>query len=198
MIIYFHGLGGHNSSKADILEKQIGVPVTRFTYRNADEYFAGIESAIRLLRDTRDDRPSFVVGTSLGGFAATVVAEGSSAVASVVNPALRPWEVLEKHGEHEWAERTRTIMAETRARHPHGEGEFRACINADDERLGGEFDETINDKFTRKRIFAKGGHRATNFESEIVPVFMSDYLELVERGPEGEPDYGAFRDDSDG
>lgn len=178
MIHYFHGLNGNPVGKATILREALGAPIDTPTYNNEDEYFAAIEGAISAAESRPNERPVFI-GNSLGGFAAYCTARRTGGVAMIVNPCLRPWlslkRLLNDDGSNavtdSWLLRTRELFESLGTRQAE---RVVAFTNLDDELLA-PFEEALAAAgITDLRTFPLGGHRATNFASEIVPAIRSE------------------------
>ena len=181
MIIFFHGYGSTSGDKAAALNAAVvaagGEPIIAPRYANADEYFAAIDDACALLKN-RTDPIALVAGSSMGGFAAYVVARRCSAMGVLSNPCLRPWDRLPLHGEDDWARRAREAFD---ALPPDDSNVgLRAIINKDDELFGDTFEADLDalniHSITR---FPHGGHRSANWSEEIVPEIVAEFKSMA-------------------
>ena len=99
MIIYLHGFrSGPESWKARSLRARMA------EHRLADAFWcaqlpvsANAAMALAEAQIARCDSPPTVVGSSLGGYYATHLAEKWNAPAVLINPAVRPFETLKQH-----------------------------------------------------------------------------------------------------
>lgn len=174
MIHYFHGFQGNPQAKASVLSAALGLPLNAPHYTNEAEYFAAIDAAVAAAGSQPAGRAVFM-GTSLGGFAACCAARLSGGTALVINPCLRPWEVLRgREGmSASWLERTLALWEKARACPP---ARVVAFINLDDELLA-PFDAALAAAgITEVRAFPSGGHRAANFAVEIAPAIAAEIL----------------------
>lgn len=190
MVIYFHGLGGASSQKRPIFEQafrellkdSLSTKLFMPTYHDKDSYRNAIESAVELVRGATRE-PSFVVGTSLGGFAAVITAGRTGAFASLINPSLTPAKTLRGKVDEDWWALLTELTEESlsyRNKYQTDAG-YKAYINRDDELLY-PFDVALANLAINNVVeFPRGGHRADNFESEILPRLIEDYRNL-ERG----------------
>lgn len=100
MIIYLHGFNSSPlSTKSQLLEKKMAeldlldrffCPTLSYQPKNA---IALIEDRIKQVKTS----PITFIGSSLGGFYATWLAEKYNCQAALINPAVRPYEGLNDH-----------------------------------------------------------------------------------------------------
>ena len=98
-IVYLHGL---NSSPASVKARALGRAIAALPDREHPEYFVPRLShrpteamrAVSAWIEARDAASLTLVGSSLGGFYATHLAERYGAKAVLINPAIRPYEDL--------------------------------------------------------------------------------------------------------
>ncbi len=102
MILYLHGLNSGNTSyKATVLREALNpIPVASPSYQahRPERAVAELEA---LLRNLIEEQPRLmIVGSSLGGFYGQYLARQFEAAVYqlvLINPALRPWELLADH-----------------------------------------------------------------------------------------------------
>jgi predicted esterase YcpF (UPF0227 family) len=177
MLIYFHGHLGQNSKKPGILEQAIGEKIFSPRYHDVASFKAGIESACAACEGCTSE-PILVAGISLGGFAAYCVARMTGTSAVVINPAIEPWNILNRHAPDEWIDYCRALY---RSLPQYRRSNIKAIINTDDELLA-PFGPVLQAAGVDELIeFERGGHEATNFESEIVPLIVAEYTQLLGR-----------------
>jgi uncharacterized protein len=101
-VVYLHGL---NSSPASVKAQALGRAIATLPVDSRPEYFvpqlhhrpATAICAIGAWLDARSHTLLTLVGSSLGGFYATHLAERYGAKAVLINPAVRPFEDLTQH-----------------------------------------------------------------------------------------------------
>jgi predicted esterase YcpF (UPF0227 family) len=101
-IVYLHGL---NSSPASVKAQALGRAIAGLPFNSRPEYFvpqlhhrpATAMRAVGAWVDARSPAWLTLVGSSLGGFYATHLAEGYGAKAVLINPTVRPYEDLVSH-----------------------------------------------------------------------------------------------------
>lgn len=102
MILYLHGLNsGSASYKATVLRKALNpVPVLSPTYP-AHRPERAVIGLTALIKDLIEEHPQLmIVGSSMGGFYGQYLARQfreSVYRLVLINPALRPWELLAEH-----------------------------------------------------------------------------------------------------
>ena len=186
MIAYFHGLNGAASQKPKLLEQAYRnlppnvLPRTFLnqTYHDKKSYLAAIDSVTRWMTGGPKRRePSVIVGSSLGGFAALIAAGRTGALACLINPCLEPVKSLRGKVDDDWLAALGNLYAESLTYHNRlgSDAGYIAYINRDDELLFpfAAALEALNINDVRE--YPHGGHRAENFESEILPALMKEY-----------------------
>lgn len=95
-ILYLHGFASSSRSIKAELTKQYfqGIPGVRL--RALDLPYTPKE-AMRMLEEAIITVPTAIIGSSLGGFLATVLAERIGCKACLINPAVAPHRVLADH-----------------------------------------------------------------------------------------------------
>ena len=101
-IVYLHGL---NSSPASVKAQALGRAIATLPVDSRPEYFvpqlhhrpAAAMRAVGAWVDARSPAWLTLVGSSLGGFYATHLAERYGAKAVLINPTVRPYEDLASH-----------------------------------------------------------------------------------------------------
>ena len=101
-IVYLHGL---NSSPASVKAQALGRAIATLPVDSRPEYFvprlhhrpAAAMRAVGTWVDARSPALLTLVGSSLGGFYATHLAERYGAKAVLINPTVRPYEDLASH-----------------------------------------------------------------------------------------------------
>ena len=101
-IVYLHGL---NSSPASVKAQALGHAIADLPGDSRPEYFvpqlhhrpAAAMRAVGAWVDARSPARLTLVGSSLGGFYATHLAERYGAKAVLINPTVRPYEDLASH-----------------------------------------------------------------------------------------------------
>ena len=101
-IVYLHGL---NSSPASVKAQALGRAIATLPVDSRPEYFvprlhhrpAAAMRAVGAWVDARSPALLTLVGSSLGGFYATHLAEHYGAKAVLINPTVRPYEDLASH-----------------------------------------------------------------------------------------------------
>jgi len=98
LVVYLHGFASSSQSEKALITKayfqqqlpevELLAPDLPYTPKEA---IAAIEKAL----DGR--RPDAVIGSSLGGFLATYLAEKNGCFAALINPAVAPYELLSQH-----------------------------------------------------------------------------------------------------
>lgn len=94
-LLYIHGF---LSSPASFKARQVGTWLSRhrpdvdFQCPHLSPY--PVDTARRLRALVPHDAPLYLMGSSLGGFWATWLAEQTQALAVLVNPAVAPWEFM--------------------------------------------------------------------------------------------------------
>lgn len=98
LVVYLHGFASSSQSEKALLtadyfaralpQHQLLIPDLPYTPQEA------MGCLQELLQDRR---PDAVIGSSLGGFLATVLAEQHQCHAALINPAVRPHLLLKKH-----------------------------------------------------------------------------------------------------
>lgn len=181
MIIYFHGFGGHESTKADDL-RRLGLNVVAPTYRNKAEFITAANEAISALAESRDP-VQMIVGLSLGGFLAYYLSACFHTRGVLVNPCLDPVEKLT--GRPGMTEDWLAWMKKAEDDLKNGllgrsDAFFTAIVNSDDEVLGDTWRWLPEKEITHIIEFDKGGHQATNWVSEIAPRIKELHDELAE------------------
>ena len=98
MIVYIHGFNSSpQSSKARLLHNRLAA-LGRVAEFVAPALPVSPHAAASLLRGIVSDYPAAsLIGSSLGGFYATWLAERLALRAVLVNPAVRPYELLDGH-----------------------------------------------------------------------------------------------------
>jgi predicted esterase YcpF (UPF0227 family) len=98
MIVYIHGFNSSpQSSKARLLHNRLAA-LGRVGEFVAPALPVSPHAAASLLRGIVSDYPAAsLIGSSLGGFYATWLAEHFALRAALVNPAVRPYELLDGH-----------------------------------------------------------------------------------------------------
>ena len=98
-IVYLHGL---NSSPESVKARALGSAIAQLPSAERPEYHVptlhhrplAAMRAVRAWLESHDTKRITVVGSSLGGYYATHLAEVSGARAVLINPAVRPYEDL--------------------------------------------------------------------------------------------------------
>ncbi len=98
LVVYLHGFASSSQSEKALLtadyfarelpQHQLLVPDLPYTPADAMAYLQEL---------LRGRRPDALIGSSLGGFLATVLAEQYQCHAALINPAVRPHLLLAKH-----------------------------------------------------------------------------------------------------
>lgn len=98
LVVYLHGFASSSQSEKALITKaffqqqlpevELLLPDLPYTPREA---VATIEQALN------GRRPDAVIGSSLGGFLATYLAEKTGCYAALINPAVAPYELLSQH-----------------------------------------------------------------------------------------------------
>jgi len=98
LVVYLHGFASSSQSEKALLtadyfarelpQHQLLVPDLPYTPADAMAYLQEL---------LQDRRPDALIGSSLGGFLATVLAEQYQCHAALINPAVRPHLLLAKH-----------------------------------------------------------------------------------------------------
>jgi predicted esterase YcpF (UPF0227 family) len=98
LVVYLHGFASSSVSEKALITKdyfqqhlpevELLVPDLPYTPREA---VLAIEQALQ------GRRPDAVIGSSLGGFLATYLAENTGCYAALINPAVAPYQLLSKH-----------------------------------------------------------------------------------------------------
>ena len=98
MIVYIHGFNSSPQSfKARLLRERLAA-LGRAAEFAAPALLVSPRAAIALLRETVSGHPhAALIGSSLGGFYATWLAERLALRAVLVNPAVRPYDSLDGH-----------------------------------------------------------------------------------------------------
>jgi predicted esterase YcpF (UPF0227 family) len=102
MIVYLHGLNSAGSShKACVLREcltPIEVVSPSYPAQSAEQAVTSLSEQLRTLLERRGkDQPRLLVGSSMGGFYGAWLARRLSFDHFVmINPALRPWELLQQ------------------------------------------------------------------------------------------------------
>jgi predicted esterase YcpF (UPF0227 family) len=115
---------------------------------------------------------------SLGGFAAYCTARMTNAYGVLVNPALQPWDSLAGKAPRAWLDYCRWLYDSLPA---DDEARLHAIVNVDDERLA-PFQPALEEAgVCEVTELQAGGHQAVNFETEIVPLIVTEYQRLLRR-----------------
>lgn len=101
-IVYLHGL---NSAPSSIKARALGTAIAALPAQRRPDYFvpqlhhrpAEAVRAVNAWLDARNPAALAFVGSSLGGFYATHLAERRGARAIMINPSVRPFADLEKY-----------------------------------------------------------------------------------------------------
>ena len=101
-IVYLHGL---NSAPASIKARALGAAIAALPAAERPDYFvpqlhhrpAVAMRAVEAWLDARNPVAPVFIGSSLGGFYATHLAERHAARAMVINPSVRPFTDLERY-----------------------------------------------------------------------------------------------------
>jgi predicted esterase YcpF (UPF0227 family) len=99
-IVYAHGFrSASKSRKATILGSYLHEQVPDVRYLTPDLSFRPLQAISQLQRHCRGEAPETLtlVGSSLGGFYALVLAEELGCRAVLLNPSIRPFETLSTH-----------------------------------------------------------------------------------------------------
>jgi uncharacterized protein len=101
-IVYLHGF---NSGPASIKAQALGRAIAALPDSSRPEYFvprlhhhaAAAMRAVTAWLETREDAALTLVGSSLGGYYATYLAERFAAKAVLINPSIRPYDDLQPY-----------------------------------------------------------------------------------------------------
>ncbi|KKL01871.1 esterase [Rheinheimera mesophila] len=98
LVVYLHGFASSSQSEKALITQaffqqqlpdvELLLPDLPYTPKEA---VAAIEQALK------GRRPDAVIGSSLGGFLATYLAEQSGCYAALINPAVAPYQLLSQH-----------------------------------------------------------------------------------------------------
>jgi predicted esterase YcpF (UPF0227 family) len=206
MIAYFHGLNGAASQKPKLLEQAYrNLPPNVFprtflnpTYHDKKSYLEAIESVTSWIKMNLKNRESWepfvIVGSSLGGFAALIAAGRTGALACLINPCLEPVKSLRGKVDDDWLAALGELYTESLSKQntQDSDAAYKAYINRDDELLYPFAAALEAAGIYSVKEYAHGGHRAENFESEILPDLMKEYADMErvqivvnERGGDG-------------
>ena len=187
MIAYFHGLNGAASQKPKLLEQAYrNLPPNVFprtflnpTYHDKDSYLEAIESVTSWIKRLGKREPSVIVGSSLGGFAALIAAGRTGALACLINPCLEPLKSLPGKVDDDWLAALGELYTESLSKQntQDSDAAYKAYINRDDELLYPFAAALEAAGIYSVKEYAHGGHRAENFESEILPELMKEYAD---------------------
>jgi uncharacterized protein len=172
-ILYIHGFkSSGNARKAQILQKY-------FKVISADLPVSALLS-IKLLQGViAEEKPQFIIGSSLGGFYALVLGSQLEIPVLLINPAVFPSEsLMDQVGEHErfvsgekfmFREQDLIELREMESWWKLEDSHFRNLFLAmDDELLDAKQSFAIFEKHCNSmRTFEKGGHQFNCFESTI-------------------------------
>ena len=174
MVLYIHGFASSGlGSKAQLVRDFFG-----------DEAFApslsyipelAIDTLEQIVQKTLPREPVHLVGSSLGGFYATVLAERHGLDAVLVNPSTRPWETLGKHtgyvthfhdlSRFEWTERHVRTLKELDP-YPVRDGRYLLMLQTGDDLL--DYRVALERYPEAERVVEEGGsHAFDGFENHL-------------------------------
>jgi len=180
MIYMIHGFASgpkHPNEKADIFEKVFGLPVTQIAYDSAATF---AENMI-VLRKQITTKPVIIIGTSLGAFYASKLAEVYAEQVELLlmlNPCHTPSEIL-KHavGEHEnfatgesfvFTEDVLQSYASEAFVNPRLSLNRQVILNMDDDLIDSQHTIDLFADVLDTTSFQAGGHRFENLGSSEV------------------------------
>ena len=100
MIIYLHGFNSSpHSQKAQLLRRSLAArgSATRFVVPALSHWPSRAIAECRMLIESNAREPMCLIGSSLGGYYALWLAQRYALRAVLVNPAVRPYELLADH-----------------------------------------------------------------------------------------------------
>lgn len=92
-IVYLHGFASSSRSEKAVLTQQYFQALPKVRFRALDLPYTPDE-AMATLEAALAEPPTAIIGSSLGGFLATVLAERLACRACLINPAVAPHQVL--------------------------------------------------------------------------------------------------------
>ena len=108
MLLYLHGFNSSPQSKKAIETQRWMVkntPAIKFICPQLSPYASDVMSELRLIVEAYLPQPIFLVGSSMGGFFATCLAEQYNLPAVLINPAVNPGSGL-----HSWLGENENFM----------------------------------------------------------------------------------------
>ena len=108
MLLYLHGFNSSPQSKKAIETQRWMVkntPAIKFICPQLSPYASDVMSELRLIVEAYLPQPIFLVGSSMGGFFATCLAEQYNLPAVLINPAVNPGSGL-----HSWLGKNENFM----------------------------------------------------------------------------------------
>lgn len=180
MIVYFHGFGASESTKADEL-KRLGLEVVAPIYRNYEEFIQAGRVAMETIGRSTDP-VQMVVGSSLGGFLAYYISLYCHTRGVLVNPCMEPATHLAGYPgmTDEWVEWLKKVKVDVEGGLlKTSDAHLTAIVNMDDERLGDTWDKLPLYGIFHTVCLAQGGHQASNWPEIAAKIKeFHDELEL--------------------
>ena len=108
MLLYLHGFNSSPQSKKAIETEQwmeLNAPQVQFCCPQLSPYASQVMERLRLLVEAHLPQPVYLVGSSMGGFFATCLAEQYNLPAVLINPAVNPGSGL-----HSWLGENRNFV----------------------------------------------------------------------------------------
>ena len=108
MLLYLHGFNSSPQSKKAVETQRWMVkntPAIKFICPQLSPYASDVMSELRLIVEAYLPQPIFLVGSSMGGFFATCLAEQYNLPAVLINPAVNPGSGL-----HSWLGENENFM----------------------------------------------------------------------------------------
>lgn len=167
MIAFIHGYQGPSENKATSImvlgkkhDEEVVVPVYGPT---SEWYYHEAKRVMYKMAYENDRHIRCVIGISLGALAAHFIAKHTGATAICVNPCFKPWEQLVMA--EDWKVKCKEMWDRAEAV-PDSNSQTIVIRNVDDH-LPIEDSKDVADEFHE---FSEGGHRATNWDTQIVPL----------------------------
>lgn len=174
MVIHIHGLQGQDSTKAARLRK-MGLSVISPIYNRPEEYVKVLDKTMALCKMTRPadliDPVRVVVGISLGAPIALLTALECDVHAVLVNPCL---DLNLPRISASWRQHVQPVLDRIKF---NPDISLTVMANDDDKILGHRWNEL--NEWCPMIFFPKGGHRATNWDTDIAPKIKAIHEGLV-------------------
>ncbi|WP_051938404.1 YqiA/YcfP family alpha/beta fold hydrolase [Ghiorsea bivora] len=183
-IYMIHGFASgpkYPNAKADIFEAIFKLPVQQIAYDSAATFAENMEA----LQKQIEDNPAIIIGTSLGAFYASKLAEQYAEQVKLLlmlNPCHTPSEIL-KHavGEHENFATGKSFGFSSATLQSYAETTFidesitlnrQVMLNMDDDLIDSQRTMDLFGDVLNMTSFTKGGHRFENLGDKEVTSFL--------------------------